>query len=178
MKISLPYLQTSRASNSSILRIKKATFSGYCFYMNTNILGDFQICISVPLKLSILPISNHCATFTVAKNLLQNLIRRNILCNSNLNSNCTNGFWEALFLLDIYFPLLYKIFRTFVICYFFWGSHCFLISINWSCFSLVYYDQEMYYFRGVTIHPYNRNHKQNSNNPSSASIFNFTLISL
>ena len=24
--------------------------SGYCFYMNTNILGDFQICISVPLK--------------------------------------------------------------------------------------------------------------------------------
>ena len=25
-------------------------FSGYWFYMNTNILGDFQICISVPLR--------------------------------------------------------------------------------------------------------------------------------
>ena len=24
-------------------------FSGYCFYMNTNLHGDFQICISVPL---------------------------------------------------------------------------------------------------------------------------------
>ena len=24
-------------------------FSGYCFYINTNIYGDFQICISVPL---------------------------------------------------------------------------------------------------------------------------------
>ena len=24
-------------------------FSGYCFYINTNLWGDFQICISVPL---------------------------------------------------------------------------------------------------------------------------------
>ena len=42
-------LQTSRANNSRIVRIKNAKFSGYCFYMNKNIHGDFQICISVPL---------------------------------------------------------------------------------------------------------------------------------
>ena len=30
--------------------IKKAKFSGYCFYMNTNLQGDFRICISVPVK--------------------------------------------------------------------------------------------------------------------------------
>ena len=35
--------------NSRILRNKSATFSGYSFCMNTNILGNFQICISVPL---------------------------------------------------------------------------------------------------------------------------------
>ena len=47
-------LQTSRANNSTILRIKNARFSGFCFHMNTNILGDFQICISVPLKFKLL----------------------------------------------------------------------------------------------------------------------------
>ena len=36
-------------NNSRILRIKNAKFSGCYFYMNTNIYGDFQICISVPL---------------------------------------------------------------------------------------------------------------------------------
>ena len=43
-------LQTSRANISRILRIKNAEFSGYCLYMNTDIKGDFQICISVLLK--------------------------------------------------------------------------------------------------------------------------------
>ena len=43
--------QTLGAYNSRILRSKNAKFSGYYFCMNTNILGDFQICISVPLKL-------------------------------------------------------------------------------------------------------------------------------
>ena len=42
-------LQTSPANNSRILGIKNAKFSGYCFYMSTNIEGYFQICISVPL---------------------------------------------------------------------------------------------------------------------------------
>ena len=42
-------LSNSRANNSRILRIKNAKFSGYCFDINTNIYGDFQICISVPL---------------------------------------------------------------------------------------------------------------------------------
>ena len=42
-------LQTLRAINSRILRIKNAKFSGHCFYMNTNIQTNFQICISLPL---------------------------------------------------------------------------------------------------------------------------------
>ena len=42
-------LQTSLANNSRIFRIKNAKFSGYCFYINTNVQRDFQICISVPL---------------------------------------------------------------------------------------------------------------------------------
>ena len=45
----LRYLQTLRTNNSRILRIKNAKFSEYCFYINTNKYGDFQICISVPL---------------------------------------------------------------------------------------------------------------------------------
>ena len=36
----LSNLQAFRANNS---RIKNVTFSEYCFYMNTNIKGDFQI---------------------------------------------------------------------------------------------------------------------------------------
>ena len=42
-------LQISRANNPTVLRIKNEKFLGYCFYMNTNIYWDFQICISVPL---------------------------------------------------------------------------------------------------------------------------------
>ena len=33
--------------------MKNAKFLGYCFYMNTNISRDFQICISVSLKIEI-----------------------------------------------------------------------------------------------------------------------------
>ena len=33
-----------------MLTIKNAEFSGYCFYMNTNKYGGFQICISVRLN--------------------------------------------------------------------------------------------------------------------------------
>ena len=54
LKISLFFLrnlQTSQANNSRILSIMNAKFSVYCFYMNTNIYGDFQTCISVPLIL-------------------------------------------------------------------------------------------------------------------------------
>ena len=43
-------LQTSQANNSRILRTKNARFSGYCFYMNTNIYRDIRISISVPLS--------------------------------------------------------------------------------------------------------------------------------
>ena len=35
-------------NNSRILRIKNARFSEYYFCINYNLLGDFQICISVP----------------------------------------------------------------------------------------------------------------------------------
>ena len=41
-------LQISRANNSRVLRIKNSKFWEYCFYLNTNIQGDYQICISVP----------------------------------------------------------------------------------------------------------------------------------
>ena len=41
--------QTLRVNNSRNLKIKNAKFSGNYFYINTNILRDFQICASVPL---------------------------------------------------------------------------------------------------------------------------------
>ena len=41
--------QSLRVYNSRIPRIKNAKFSGYYFYMNTNIQEDFQICTNVPL---------------------------------------------------------------------------------------------------------------------------------
>ena len=40
-------------NNSKILTIKNAKFAGYYFHMNLNILGDFQICTSVPLSRSV-----------------------------------------------------------------------------------------------------------------------------
>ena len=43
-------MQNLRVNNSRILKIKNAKFSGYHFYMNLNIYGDFQICIGVPLS--------------------------------------------------------------------------------------------------------------------------------
>ena len=43
-------LQTLGVNNSRILRIKNAKFSGKYFHLKKKIQGDFQICISVPLK--------------------------------------------------------------------------------------------------------------------------------
>ena len=43
-------MHTLQVNISRIPRNKNAKFSGYYFYMNTNILGDFQICIGVPFK--------------------------------------------------------------------------------------------------------------------------------
>ena len=42
LKISLRKIQT--------FTIKNVKFSGYYFYLNMNIWGNFQICISVPLN--------------------------------------------------------------------------------------------------------------------------------
>ena len=53
LKISIYFLrnlQDSQINNSRIRKIKNVKFSGYCFYMYTNIYRDFQICISVPLN--------------------------------------------------------------------------------------------------------------------------------
>ena len=44
-------MQSLRLNNSRILRIKNEKLSEYYFYMNKNIQGDFQICISIPLTL-------------------------------------------------------------------------------------------------------------------------------
>ena len=42
-------MQTLQVDNLRILMIKSGKLSGYYFYMNQNMYGDFQICISVPL---------------------------------------------------------------------------------------------------------------------------------
>ena len=69
-------------NNSRILRIQNAKFSGYHFYMNTNIWRDFQISISVPLialKLDSVSINKGIASkFGTVKvsqdlNLIQNM---------------------------------------------------------------------------------------------------------
>ena len=44
-------MQTLRVNNSRTLTIKNVKFSRYYLHMNSNIWGDFQICISVPLKI-------------------------------------------------------------------------------------------------------------------------------
>ena len=56
-------LQTLRTNNSRIPRIKNAKFSGYCFYMNTNIWGDFQICVRVSLTVQyfLRKMARHCS---------------------------------------------------------------------------------------------------------------------
>ena len=56
LKISLLFLKntTLRVSNPRIITIKNVKLSGHYFYMNLNIWGDFQICISVPLRAPIL----------------------------------------------------------------------------------------------------------------------------
>ena len=62
--------QTSRTNNSRIRRITNAKFSEYCHYMDTNILGGFQICISVPLRIS----SVNVTKYSVSKYLMKNFI--------------------------------------------------------------------------------------------------------
>ena len=42
-------LQSLWVCNSRIPSIRNAKFLGYYFYIITNVQGDFQICISVPL---------------------------------------------------------------------------------------------------------------------------------
>ena len=47
--------KASRCTNTDlkifrIFTIINVELSGYYFYMNLNILGDFQICVSVPLS--------------------------------------------------------------------------------------------------------------------------------
>ena len=52
LKISLLFKKNTNlpVNNSRILTIKNAKFSSYYLRINLNILGDFQICISVPLS--------------------------------------------------------------------------------------------------------------------------------
>ena len=64
LKISLLFkkIQTLRVNNSTILTIMNAKLSGYYIYMNLNMWIDFQICISVPLKI------NHETSFSDLEN--------------------------------------------------------------------------------------------------------------
>ena len=73
-------LGTSRANNSRILIIKTAKFSGYCFCMNTNIYGDFQIYNSVPL----------IAITTIHKNNIQ-------IPNLSKENETMLSLWSAVF---------------------------------------------------------------------------------
>ena len=57
-------------NNSRILTIRNAKFSGYYFYINLNIWGDFQICFGVPLK----------RDFSSSKTI-------------HFNNNCTRNNW-------------------------------------------------------------------------------------
>ena len=45
--LQINFFQNLLVNNSRILRIKNVKFLEYCFYKNTNILGEFEICISV-----------------------------------------------------------------------------------------------------------------------------------
>ena len=74
-------IQTLRVNNSKTPRTKNVKFSDYYFYLNTNIYGDFQICISVPLTkewkqppVVILQRANFYNIFTLC--LWQRIIRR------------------------------------------------------------------------------------------------------
>ena len=83
-------LQTSRASNSRILKIKNAKYSGYCFYMNTNIYRDFQICISVPLTSYDFWKKNNTASHTTWKNSVFRHFSRSV----NVEKKGTNNVWQ------------------------------------------------------------------------------------
>ena len=50
MSILLEKYCSSWTTETFLVRIKNPKLSGYCFYVNTKILGDFQICISVPFN--------------------------------------------------------------------------------------------------------------------------------
>ena len=69
-------------NNSRIVWIKNTKFSGYYFYINTDIYRDFQICISVP-------VITVKVKYVVASSLLQTL---------------------SMCFLDVYMPLLSQAF--------------------------------------------------------------------
>ena len=73
-------------------RFKNAKFSGYWFYMNTNLQGDFQICICVPLNYKIKLIKSIiiCILMNHLKVLLQ-LDSNQPLYNSDNSTVTKNG---------------------------------------------------------------------------------------
>ena len=52
LKISLLFKESTNftGKNSKVLKIKNAKLSEYYFYINLNVWGGFEICISVPLR--------------------------------------------------------------------------------------------------------------------------------
>ena len=57
----------SRENKLKVLGNKKAKPSGYCFCMDTKILGNFQICISVYLMWALLRTTNFSHNLTLIK---------------------------------------------------------------------------------------------------------------
>ena len=98
LKVSL-LLQASRTNNSRILQIKNAKFLGYCFHVNTNIQGDFQICISVPLNIHLKNESNKiniCFIDNSNINSRYNCYKRGIHLNKSRTNNLIENFLFVL----------------------------------------------------------------------------------
>ena len=100
MKIcnSLRNLQTLRANYSRSRRIKNAKFLGYCFYMNTNIQVDFQICISVPSKNLVKKSSNRCYAPT---HLSHKKLQKETSTSSNIQLSSLT-FWVFPFIVECF----------------------------------------------------------------------------
>ena len=74
--------------------------SGYCFYMNTNILGAFQICISVPLKIPFQQDISGRLLLILRKLDIQTFNSKHLNPNSNSNNSIRINIVSTLYLMS------------------------------------------------------------------------------
>ena len=117
LKISLLFKKFTNFSR--ILSINNAKFSGYYFYINTNIQVDFQICVRVPLMKAFLLVE--AAPFSRKLILLVEAIPlgQNISCIENIACNGSHSIQQRSLLLAETIPF---------------GGSC---SFQWKLFLLV-----------------------------------------